>query len=64
MSALPVSFEEHWREVFKDMPVVLTAKELEPVLGLSQKTIYRISISTGVLSCASKPSGQLEILIP
>jgi hypothetical protein len=31
MSALPVSFEEDWSETFKQLPVVLTAKELEPV---------------------------------
>jgi excisionase family DNA binding protein len=43
MSALPVSFEEDWREIFKHLPVVLTAKELEPVLGLNCKTIYQMA---------------------
>ena len=39
----PPTFFEDWREVFKDLPVVLTAKQLEPVLGLHCKTIWAMA---------------------
>jgi excisionase family DNA binding protein len=43
MSALPASFDDCWRDMFKNLPVVLTAKELEPVLGLNRKTIFHMA---------------------
>ena len=42
MSALPTFFED-WREMFQDLPVVLIAKQLEPILGLNCKTIWAMA---------------------
>ena len=42
MSALPISFFEDWREMFKDLPDLMTAKELASVIRLNVKTIYSL----------------------
>ena len=44
----PPTFFEDWREVFRNLPVVLTAKQLEPVLGINCKTIWAMALN-GIL---------------